>query len=51
MTISITNVAKNSLKISAVQTIGAAVALLATMYVATIVFRRNTAFTVSCYYG
>jgi O-antigen/teichoic acid export membrane protein len=37
MTISITNVAKNSLKISAVQTIGAVVALLATMYVATIV--------------
>jgi O-antigen/teichoic acid export membrane protein len=37
MTINITNIAKNSLKISLVQIIGAALALLASMYVATII--------------
>jgi len=37
MPISISNVAKNSIKISAVQAIGAVVALFASMYVATII--------------
>ncbi len=37
MTISITNIAKNSLKFSTVQIIGAAISMLAVMYVATII--------------
>ena len=37
MTISITNIAKNSLKFSTVQIIGAVISMLASMYVATII--------------
>jgi O-antigen/teichoic acid export membrane protein len=37
MTISITNIAKNSLKFSTVQIIGAAISMLASMYIATII--------------
>ena len=37
MTISITNIARNSLKFSTVQVIGAVIAMLASMYVATII--------------